>query len=161
MASRIRPMSNCPPMVFLTPISTLSKSINTAIRLLLVVVVGIFTFTFTCLDQGRGPDGCPAQSEGLKFDWLIIGGPRSSRSPSRFGHSAENRLRTADFVVLTGVADGSCTISPFWPDGIRSRLDRVFDVTTQSSRLVDKFVDLRQEFGDVGVLGKRIGHTAD
>src|SRR5687768_10257251 len=34
MASRTTPMSNCPPMVFLTPISTLSKSMNTAIRVL-------------------------------------------------------------------------------------------------------------------------------
>src|SRR5688572_20451780 len=39
MASRTRPMSSCPPMVFLTPISTLSKSMNTAIRLLRLSVV--------------------------------------------------------------------------------------------------------------------------
>src|SRR5688572_1230961 len=39
MASRTRPMSNCPPMVFLTPISTLSKSMNTAIRVLRESVV--------------------------------------------------------------------------------------------------------------------------
>src|SRR5687768_8839940 len=43
MASRTRPMSNCPPMVDLTPISTLSKSMKTAMRVLLVVVlVGTF-----------------------------------------------------------------------------------------------------------------------
>jgi hypothetical protein len=54
---------------------------NTAIRLLLVVVVGIFTFTFTCLDQSRGPDGCPAQSEESKFDRLIIGGPQPQATP--------------------------------------------------------------------------------
>src|ERR1044071_1027916 len=33
MASRTRPMSNWPPMVDLTPISTLSKSMKTAMRL--------------------------------------------------------------------------------------------------------------------------------
>src|SRR5262245_12875971 len=46
-------------MVFLTPISTLSKSMNTAIRVLLVVDVGIFTSTFTCLDQSRGAGRMP------------------------------------------------------------------------------------------------------
>src|SRR5258705_2258287 len=46
MASRMRPMSNWPPMVFFTPISTLSKSMNTAIRVVLVVVVGMFTCYF-------------------------------------------------------------------------------------------------------------------
>src|SRR6185503_9189581 len=34
MASRTRPISNCPPIVLFTPISTLSKSMKTAIRVL-------------------------------------------------------------------------------------------------------------------------------
>jgi hypothetical protein len=43
-------------MVFLTPISTLSKSMNTAIRVLLVVDVGMFTSDFR---RAVTPAGAP------------------------------------------------------------------------------------------------------
>src|SRR5688500_4434749 len=53
MASSTRPMSNCPPMVLLTPISTLSKSMKTAMRVLRVSV----TIIYIPPGRGSGPGG--------------------------------------------------------------------------------------------------------
>src|SRR6266850_4512945 len=84
MASRMRPMSKLPPIVFLTPISTLSKSMNTAIRVLRVSGVRLFM---------RLPPGETPGSLSGRLDSEVVGLQNPGGGIEPIDYSVKSRLR--------------------------------------------------------------------